>query len=240
MIVTSPGHPHDTLMRRVCGFRTVPSVKGEEVLPAGVEVYSLTADGTALVTSRGGRGDLLDPAELLPFIDSGQHARYLIGDALTSPQRPSNATYKLGVMRGHSAFTPHAHGGEHFVLSLGYAACGLYDDERQEAVTVRLTPGVMLRIPALLPHSFINRGDGRLLILAANTGFGIDHEDYAITAEEAERRAAHEPPTGDALDYPALAKALRAVGAAPVGGMSWRERVARAARRLAVRLEESP
>ncbi|MFF5227815.1 cupin domain-containing protein [Dactylosporangium sp. NPDC000521] len=216
------------------------SVKDGAGLPAGVEVYALTADGTALLTSRTGRGDLLDPAELLPFIDSGQHARYLIGDALTSPERPSNATYKLGLMRGHSAFTPHAHGGEHFVLSLGYAACGLYDDERQEAVTVRLTPGVMLRIPALLPHSFINRGDGRLLILAANTGFGIDHDDYAITAEEAERRAAAEPPQHGDLDYPALAKALRAVGEAPSpGGMTLRERAARAARRLAVRLEGS-
>ncbi|GAA3218858.1 hypothetical protein GCM10010532_047740 [Dactylosporangium siamense] len=226
------------------------SVKGTEALPAGVELYSLTADGTALLTSRTGRGDLLDAGALLPFIDRGQHARYLIGDALTSPERPSNATYKLGLMRGHSAFTPHAHGGEHFVLSLGYAACGLYDDERQEAVTVRLTPGVMIRIPALLPHSFVNRGAGRLLILAANTGFGIDHEDYAITAEEAERRATAEPSknrataepsnNGTALDYPALAKALRAVGSAPSPGvMSWRERAAQAARRIAVRLEGS-
>ncbi|MFC5004060.1 cupin domain-containing protein [Dactylosporangium cerinum] len=216
-------------------------MKGTEALPAGVELYSLTADGTALLTSRTGRGDLLDAGALLPFIDRGQHARYLIGDALTSPERPSNATYKLGLMRGHSAFTPHAHGGEHFVLSLGYAACGLYDDERQEAVTVRLTPGVMIRIPALLPHSFVNRGAGRLLILAANTGFGIDHEDYAITAEEAERRATAEPSGGGAaLDYPALAKALRAVGSAPSPGvMSWRERAAQAARRLAVRLEGS-
>ncbi|MET7420170.1 hypothetical protein [Dactylosporangium sp. NPDC005555] len=215
-------------------------MKGDEVLPAGVEVYALTADGTALLTSGTGRGDLLDPGELLPFIDQGQFARYLIGDALTSPERPSNATYKLGLMRGHSAFTPHAHGGEHFVLSLGYAACGLYDEERQAAVSVRLTPGVMIRIPALLPHSFANRGDGRLLILAANSGFGIDHEDYAITAEEAERRAAAEPADGGGLDYPALAKALRAVGERPApGGMSWRERAARTARRLAVRLEGS-
>ena len=229
----------------------MPSVKGIEAtepLPDGVELYSLTADGTAMLTSRTGRGDLLDPATLLPFIDDGQHARYLIGDALTSPERPSNATYKLGLMRGHSAFTPHAHGGEHFVLSLGYAACGLYDEDRQEAVTVRLTPGVLIRIPALLPHSFVNRGAGRLLILAANTGFGIDHEDYAITAEEAERRAVEGsagPPGGvpggaAALDYPALAKALRAVGSAPSPGvMSWRERAAQAARRLAVRLEGS-
>lgn len=222
----------------------MPSVKGTEAtaaLPAGVETYTLTADGTALLTSRTGRGDLLDPGALLPFIDDGQHARYLIGDALTSPERPSNATYKLGLMRGHSAFTPHAHGGEHFVLSLGYAACGLYDADRQEAVTVRLTPGVMIRIPALLPHSFVNRGAGRLLILAANTGFGIEHEDYAITAEEAERRAATGPPGGDAaLDYPALAKALHAVGSAPSPGvMSWRERAALAVRRLAVRLEGS-
>jgi hypothetical protein len=223
-------------VRGVPAFRTVPSVKGIEgagPLPAGVELYSLTADGTAAVTSVTGRGDLLDGDALLPFIDQGQQARYLIGDRLTSPDRPSNATYKLGVMRGHSAFTPHAHGGEHFVLSLGYAACGLYDDDRQSAVTVRLTPGVMIRIPALLPHSFVNRGGGRLLILAANTGFGIDHEDYAITAEEAERRGA-----SPELDYPALAKALRAVASAPAPGvMSWRERAAQVARRFAVRME---
>ncbi|WP_238005776.1 hypothetical protein KZZ52_43600 [Dactylosporangium sp. AC04546] len=218
------------------------SVAAPVPLPPGVELYSLAADGTATVASAAGRADLLDGDGLLPFIDNGQHARYLIGDQLTSPQRPSNATYKLGVVRAHSAFTPHAHGGEHFVLSLGYAACGLYDDTRQTAVTVRLTPGVMIRIPALLPHSFANRGAGRLLILAANTGFGIDHEDYAITADEAERRAAAEPGAvaGADLDYPALAKALRAVGSArPPDAMSWRERVAQAARRLAVRLEGS-
>jgi len=206
-----------------------------ESLPSGVELYALTADGTAVRSAGTGRGDLLDGDGLLPFIDSGQQARYLIGDRCTSPERPSNATYKLGVVRPHSAFTPHAHGGEHFVLSLGYASCGVYDEQRQTAVGVRLTPGVMIRIPAMLPHSFANRSAGRLLILAANTGFGIDHEDYAITAEEAERRAATAA-TGPG--YPALAKALRAVGSAPPPGvMSLRERMARDARRIAVRLE---
>src|SRR3954468_3127518 len=128
--------------------------QNEMRLPAGVEVYSLPADGTA-VRRAGGAGPGLH--KLPPFLDPGQTARYFIGDAATSPQRPSNATYKLGVVRPHSAFTPHAHGGEHFVLSLGYAACGLYDEDTGSPVLVRLGPGTLIRIPALLPHSFANR-----------------------------------------------------------------------------------
>jgi hypothetical protein len=198
-------------------------------LPAGVEVYSLPVDGAALRRA-GGTGAPL--ADLLPFIDPGQGARYFIGDAATSPERPSNATYKLGVVRPHSAFTPHAHGGEHFVLSLGYAACGLYDAATESTLQVRLSPGALIRIPALLPHSFANRAGTPLLILAANSGYGIDHEDYAITAAAAENRI------GTDLDYPALAKALRALEDAPAPGpLTWRERVAHRLRRLAAGLE---
>jgi hypothetical protein len=189
--------------------------------PAGVELYELPADGDVSLTDG-----------FLPFIDAGQRARYLIGDAQTSPQRPSNATVKVGVVRPHSAFTPHAHGGEHFVLSLGYAACTLYDEATAGPVTLNMTPGRLIRIPAMMPHSFANRGGKPLLILAANTGFGIDHEDYAITAAAAEARAGTDP------GFPELAKALRALEAGPaVGGVTWSERLAAALRAAATRLE---
>ncbi|WP_435971915.1 cupin domain-containing protein [Streptomyces sp. Qhu_M48] len=158
-------------------------------LPGGVELYHLRPDGGILLADREGRRELGPEREFLRFIDDGQFAHYLVGDAATSPERPSNATVKLGVVGPRSAFTPHAHGGEHFVLSLGHAACGLYDAARGRVTDVPLTPGTLIRIPEMMPHSFANRGDAPLTILAANTGYGIDHEDYAITAAEAERRA---------------------------------------------------
>jgi hypothetical protein len=193
-------------------------------------VYSLPAGGAAVRRAAGAASEL---DGFLPFIDPGQRARYFIGDANTSPERPSNATYKLGVVRPHSAFTPHAHGGEHFVLSLGYAACGLYDPATEAAVRVDLTPGTLIRIPAMLPHSFANRAGTPLLILAVNTGYGIDHEDYAITAAVAEQRGA-----AAGADFPALAKALRTLEAsAEAVSLTWRERAAARLRRLATRLE---
>jgi hypothetical protein len=180
-----------------------------------------------------------EPDGFLPFIDPAQRARYFIGDATTSPERPSNATYKLGVVNPHSAFTPHAHAGEHFVLSLGYASCGLYDLDTERGVRVALTPGTLIRIPAMMPHSFGNRAGNPLLILAANTGYGIDHEDYAITAPAAEARGAGSgPETDPETDFPALAKALRALEADhEPETMTWRERIARRLRRAAHRLE---
>ncbi|WP_329064082.1 hypothetical protein [Streptomyces sp. NBC_01429] len=75
-----------------------------------------------LFQGRPGRGARAGvPEEFLRFIDAGQFAHYLVGDAHTSPERPSSATFKLGVVGPGSAFTPHAHGGEHIVLSLGHA-----------------------------------------------------------------------------------------------------------------------
>jgi hypothetical protein len=204
-------------------------------LPPGVEIYSFPAEGVAIRRTRTG---VDEPDGFLPFIDTGQRARYFIGDAATSPERPSNATFKLGEVRPHSAFIPHAHGGEHFVLSLGYASCGLYDVGAERTVRVTLTPGTLIRIPALMPHSFGNRAGGPLLILAANTGFGIDHEDYAITAPDAEARGSEagvEAPYGD---FPRLAKALRALESAnDPGTMTLRERIANRLRRAAYRLE---
>ncbi|MFJ6087102.1 cupin domain-containing protein [Streptomyces sp. NPDC092369] len=158
-------------------------------LPRGVRLYRLGADGSVVLADRDGARELGPERDLLRFIDDGQFAHYLVGDAATSPERPSNATVKLGIVGPRSAFTPHAHGGEHFVLSLGHASCGLYDRERARVTEVPLVPGELIRIPELMPHSFANRGTAPLTILAANTGYGIDHEDYAITAPEAERRA---------------------------------------------------
>jgi hypothetical protein len=195
-------------------------------LPDGVQIYTFGADGSVVVRDVHGAAPLGPGDDLLPFIDDGQFARYLIGDAKTSPERPSNATYKLGLVAPHSAFTPHAHAGEHFVLSLGHASCGLYDAARGRASTLRLAPGTMIRIPAMLPHSFGNLAAHPLLILAANTGFGIDHEDYAITAEQARERGDGE-----------LAVALAALADRPQLPAGRRERLATALRRLASRLE---
>jgi mannose-6-phosphate isomerase-like protein (cupin superfamily) len=196
------------------------------VLPGGVALYTFGADGEVVVRDERGAESLGPGSDLLPFIDDGQFARYLIGDAKTSPERPSNATYKLGLVAPHSAFTPHAHAGEHFVLSLGHASCGLYDAARDRVTTLRLGPGTMVRIPAMLPHSFGNRAARPLVILAANTGFGIDHEDYAITAEQARER-------GDAD----LAAALAALDGRPAVPAGWRDRLATGLRRLAARLD---
>lgn len=167
----------------------------QQVLPAGAEVYLLDPHGTIHCVTRGDirrlcpHTNINDRKEFLRFIDDGQFTRYLIGDAATSEQHPSNATYKLGAVQAHSAFTPHAHGAEHFVLSQGYASCGLYDWVHQRVVHVRLFPGALLRIPAMMPHSFNNRANDPLLLVIANTGMGIDHEAYAITATQAEHYA---------------------------------------------------
>ncbi|MFD5750240.1 cupin domain-containing protein [Streptomyces sp. NPDC127033] len=194
-------------------------------LPYGVEVFHLRPDGRVLFADREGARELGPSEEFLRFIDDGQFAHYLVGDARTSPERPSNATYKLGVVGPRSAFTPHAHGGEHIVLSLGHASCGVYDPVRRRVTEVRLFPGAMIRIPEMMPHSFANRGARPLNILAANTGFGIDHEDYAITADEAERRAVGEGTEGAAGSAGVAGSAgsagghgLSAAGRAPTDG----------------------
>ncbi|MFJ4988656.1 cupin domain-containing protein [Streptomyces sp. NPDC088732] len=222
-------------------------------LPRGVRLYRPRSDGAVVLTDRDGSRELGPGRDLLPFIDDGQFAHYLVGDAATSPERPSNATVKLGIVGPRSAFTPHAHGGEHFVLSLGYAACGLYDSERAATCEVLLTPGELIRIPEMMPHSFGNRDTTPLTILAANTGYGIDHEDYAITAAEAERRAA-DPSHGTATlppgtrtgtlartDYRVLAGALRDIERAQrshgPGATTRRERLAARLRGLARGLE---
>lgn len=229
------------------GRSSVLPEKVRDALPEGVEVYRLGPGGRIALARRDGERVLGPEREFLRFIDDGQFARYLVGDAATSPERPSNATVKLGVVGPRSAFTPHAHGGEHFVLSLGHAACGLSDVRAGRVVDVPLRPGMLIRIPELMPHSFANRGRRPLTILAANTGYGIDHEDYAITAAEAERRVTAKPPAGRPLavaapvDFRAMGAALREIERLQrergIAAVTVRERVAARLRGLAAALE---
>lgn len=222
------------------------------ILPRGVRLYHVRPDGSVIVADRDDCRPLGPDGGTVPFIDDGQFAHYLVGDAATSPERPSNATVKLGMVAPRSAFTPHAHGGEHYVLSLGHASCGLWDAERGRTADVPLVPGMLIRIPEMMPHSFANRGKRPLTIVTANTGYGIDHEDYAITAREAERRARGGVPprehgalaTAATTDFRALATALRSVeerqrvhGIAPA---TVRERLAGRLRRVATALEARP
>ncbi|MFJ5112829.1 cupin domain-containing protein [Streptomyces sp. NPDC088551] len=234
-----------------------PGLRGMERLsrdlPHGVELFHLKPGGSVLFADRNGARELGPSEEFLRFLDDGQFAHYLVGDAHTSPERPSNATFKLGVVGPRSAVTPHAHGGEHVVLSLGHAACGLYDAARGRVTEIRLSPGAMIRIPGMMPHSFANRGAKPLNMLAAQAGFGVDHEDYAITADEAERRAtagdrrvAHGrgglgTVTRVGTDYGLLAAALRDIERIQrvrgVGATTVRERLAAGLRRAASVLE---
>lgn len=214
-------------------------------LPAGVELYCFDPAGIAWWVQRGCVQQLnptqvaTDRTHFLRFIDDGHFTRYWVGNATTSDENPNNATFKLGIVRAHSAFTPHAHGAEHFVLSAGYASCGLYDAERNQVVHLRLFPGTLLNIPAFMPHSFNNRSGDPLLLAITNTGMGIDHENYAITAAQATARAA----AGDTtLAYPQLSQALRCLEAAMSDttlhlNLTWRERLARQLRRFCWVLE---
>ncbi|WP_251063853.1 hypothetical protein [Streptomyces sp. ISL-44] len=61
-------------------------------LPGGVELYHLRPDGGIVLADREGSRELGPEREFLRFIDDGQFAHYLVGDAGTSPERPSNAT----------------------------------------------------------------------------------------------------------------------------------------------------
>jgi len=174
---------------------------------------------------------------MLRFIDTGQYTRYLIGSAATSDDNPTNATFKLGFVHPHSAFTPHAHGAEHFVLSMGYASCGLYDHDQETVAHVRLIPGSLLHIPAMMPHSFNNRADAPLPLVIANTGMGIDHEEYAITAAMAEERARRGDEAAERL-VTALRKLEAEMASERVhADVSLRERLAGFLRRLAGVLE---
>lgn len=198
-----------------------------EGLPAGVELYRTSPGGRLTRTTAAGALALDD--DLLPFIDADQRAHYLIGDAHSGPDRPSHATVKIGLLAPHSVFTPHVHGAEHVVLSLGDAFCTLVAG--RTVVPVALPPGCLLRIPALLPHAFGNRDRRPLLILAANTGLGLADDNYAVIAAEARSRAAGDP------DWAVIAADLELLGGAPPPRRTARHRAASALRALAGRLD---
>ncbi|OLT11355.1 hypothetical protein BJF78_27115 [Pseudonocardia sp. CNS-139] len=196
---------------------------GRRALPTGVELYRLGGDGEIeRVTGEGVHR--LGREGLLRFIDDGQGAHYLIGDADSGPERPSHATVKLGVVAPHSAFSPHVHGAEHVVLSLGYSTCTLVEHGR--VVELLLPPGHCVRIPAMLPHSFGNRAGRPLLIMAANTGLGIADADYAVGAAEAADRG-----------WAEVAAELRVLDGTRPAPLRVRERVAAGLRRVAGLLE---
>jgi uncharacterized RmlC-like cupin family protein len=206
---------------------TTPTSTG--ALPAGVELYRLSSRGTVRRSTTGGTVELTDDPSLLRFIDDGQRAHYLIGDAGSGPAAPSTATVKIGIVAEHSAFSPHVHGAEHVVLSLGSAFCTLLHDDRP--LEVALPPGCLLRIPAWLPHSFGNRAAAPLVIVAANTGLGIADDDYAVLADEAERRGGTDPA------WARTAADLRALAGAGTPPSGLRDRVAAGLRRMAESIE---
>jgi hypothetical protein len=199
-------------------------------LPAGVELYRLGAAGAITLRTPDGDHRLDRDPGLLTFIDDGQRAHYLIGEPDSGPRRPSQATVKIGVVAPHSAFSPHVHGAEHVVLSLGHASCTLVDGGRVHDLA--LTPGCLVRIPAMLPHAFGNRAGDPLLIVAANTGLGIADQDYAVVADEARRRAV----AGERI-WADIATELDVLSAVGPGRLRLRERAARRLRALAERLD---
>lgn len=195
-------------------------------LPAGVELYRLGAGGEVELVTAGAVRRLDRDGRLLRFIDDGQGAHYLIGEADSGPERPSHATVKLGVVAPHSAFRPHVHGAEHVVLSLGHGTCTLVEHGR--LVELALPPGHCVRIPAMLPHAFGNRAARPLLVLAANTGLGLADADYAVDAGEAAARG-----------WDRLAGELQLLDGVRPARLRARERVAVGLRRVAQLLESA-
>ena len=120
------------------------------------------------------------------FINPGNLAHYLLGTPETSEAKPTNATAKIGITDPHHHFIPHAHGVEHYVFSTGFSGCLLFDHVQKKAIVIKMLPGSLIYIPAMVPHMFYNRSDVPLITLIANGGLGIHHEKYAITKEIAE------------------------------------------------------
>lgn len=162
-------------------------------LPNDVRLYQITPKGDVYLTGDGRirHLDHTDPEiskNLLPFINPGNEAYYIIGESDTGPQKPSNATYKFGIMSPHHSFIPHLHGARHFVFCCGYGGCALYDQINNRVVPIYLVPGSLIEIPPLVSHAFFNRSNHPLVILVANTGLGIHHEAYATTIADAQRQ----------------------------------------------------
>ena len=161
-------------------------------LPQGCKLYQLSVTGRMLVAAGGkveevSRGTKEYADQLHVFINPGNLAYYLLGTPDTNEENPNNAMAKIGVTDPHHHFTPHAHGVEHYVFSQGFSGCLLFDHNQKKAFPIKLLPGSLIYISAMIPHSFYNRSDVPLITLIANGGLGINHEKYAITKEVAEK-----------------------------------------------------
>jgi len=159
-------------------------------LPEGVQVYYPDFNGTIFVKE----GDSIkqhsgdESPELLPFLNEGNFAHYLIGGPDSGPTDPSFATTKLGITAAHHSFVPHAHGAKHFVLSQGNAGCVVFDRRDKTPKEIALPMRSLVVIPEQMSHSFFNKSSRPLSFLVSNTGLGIYHEEYAITLEVARSR----------------------------------------------------
>lgn len=216
-------------------------------LPEGARLYQTMPDGSVYMTGDG-RVHKLDHKDpdidrlLLPFINEGNEAYYLVGAADTGPDKPQNATAKIGFTAGHKAFVPHAHGARHYVKCEGYGGCVLFDRERDCPLPVYLPPGSLIEIPEMVSHTFFNRSADALVTLIVNTGLGIDHDQYAITLAEATRRLRNSFFGESELER--LVKELTALGefmekARPEHAIRFRDKAAKLLRRIAALLDLS-
>ena len=162
-------------------------------LPGKCRLYQITFAGKIFVA---GNGKILEISKaskeykdtLHLFVNPGNVAHYLLGSPHTSEENPNNATFKVGITNPHYHFIPHAHGTEHYVVSQGFSGCLLFDHENKKAVPIKLLPGSIIYISKMVPHAFYNRSDIPLIILVANAGLGLYHEDYAITKKTAQKK----------------------------------------------------
>jgi mannose-6-phosphate isomerase-like protein (cupin superfamily) len=212
-------------------------------LPHGCKLYQLSVTGKMFVAGEGkvqevSRGTQEYANQLHVFINPGNLAYYLLGNPETSEQNPNNATAKVGITDPHHHFIPHAHGVEHYVFSQGFSGCLLFNHAEQKAFPIKLLPGSLIYISAMIPHSFYNRSDVPLITLIANGGLGIHHEKYAVTKELAEASLQKENDPEKRAELTDLSQALGSieeyfVSAHPERDLSLNERVARKLYRLA-------
>lgn len=185
-------------------------------LPHGCKIYQLSVTGKMFVAENGkveevSRGTKEYVDKLHTFINPGNLAYYLLGTPETSEENPSNATAKVGITDPHHHFTPHAHGVEHYVFSQGFSGCLLFDHAQKKAYPIKLLPGSLIYISAMIPHSFYNRSDVPLITLIANGGLGIHHEKYAVTKKLAEELLQKESELGKKKELTELSSALGSI-----------------------------
>ena len=185
-------------------------------LPHGCKLYQLSLTGRMFIATNGtveevSRGTQEYADQLHVFINPGNIAYYLLGTPETSDKNPNNATVKVGITDPHHHFVPHAHGVEHYVFSQGFSGCLLFNHDQKRAFPIKLLPGSLIYISAMIPHSFYNRSDVPLITLIANGGLGIHHEQYATTQEVAEELLRKENEPKKKQELIELSKALGSI-----------------------------